>query len=143
MTTFKSFAWVPVALLLMAGTCGPTTPPEPVTPGPGDGCTLSCPFGRKATLDGTLLCECRAGDCTANEPPAARVDPTTGACVGFPTDCDSPSDWAFCPACGPQACGPAPGGREICPDGSIGGVLGCSRTELGTCEWSVFPCPLE
>lgn len=138
----KLFGLVPLAFMLMASDCGPTEPAEPIEPGPA-ACMLSCPFGLKTTLDGNQLCECRVEDCTANEPPAPRVDPVTGACVGFPTDCDSPSDWAFCPACGAQECGPSLGGTEICPDGTVGGVLGCSRTELGTCEWSVFPCPLE
>ncbi len=144
MRVISTIATVVVALCLGAGNCGPTTTPPPPGPGPdAPTCSLTCADGFKVTLEGLVLCECRPFDCTANEPPIPRVNPETGVCTGFPTDCDSPADWAPCSACATAECGPSPGPREVCSDGSVGGNLGCTRTELGTCDWAIFHCPVE
>lgn len=143
MRVLPSLVVVLCCFLLGAGQCGPADPSIPDGPdGPDDGCALSCDAGRKVSLDGLLVCECRDADCTANEPPAPAVNPATGDCTAFATDCDRPAAWANCAACAANACGPAPGGTVVCADGSIAGVLGCSRTEFATCEWAVMECPV-
>lgn len=132
-------AWVLIAVLvplLSAGKCGPGGPPDEE-----ETCTLACEFGFKADISGATYCECRLEqECNSNRP-APFVNPETGVCTGFPTDCDIPTGWSVCPQCTADACGPSPGIPDrLCSDGTVAGAT-CSRHEDGMCAWSVLGCP--
>lgn len=126
-----------VTPLLAAGNCNPSPPPP--SP-PADSCTLSCPLGKKTDIGGREYCECRTDTC-APERPAPFVNPATGECTGFPTDCDIPSGWSVCPRCDVDDCGPHPGVPDrVCSDDTRAGAT-CSRHEDGDCSWNVLGCP--
>jgi hypothetical protein len=126
--------------VLAAGNCEPEpTPPD--TGNPGNTCSLSCPFGKKTDITGVAYCECRAEEECVQERPAPFVNPATGECTGFPTDCDIPTGWAVCPQCAVNECGPSPGVPDrICSDDTRAGAT-CSRHEDGDCSWTILGCP--
>jgi hypothetical protein len=135
MTRFL-LSFLVAAPFLMAGNCNPAPPPGPLPPT----CTLTCPLGQKTDITGATYCECRTDTC-APERPAPFVNPATGECTGFPTDCDIPRGWSVCERCEVADCGPHPGVPDrVCSDDTRAGAT-CSRHEDGDCSWTVLGCP--